>query len=543
MTTVPDDPDQDEVPPTQAVAGDLPSWAALESTYEDPFRTGGPGATTGPTSADASRIPVVEGQTLFGKYRVVRRLGNGAMGEVWLVRHEKLKREHALKVIVPHLASSREALARFRREFEVMASFHHEHAVTIHDAGLDEDGGYIDMEYVQGRTVHDLLASARADARRDPSAPLLPLATIRLLLGQLCDVLAVAHEAGIVHRDLKPSNLMLTRRGPSGSDFLKVLDFGIAKIRNDPDNKLNDSSITGGFIGTPSYCSPEQVLTQPVDGRSDLYSVGVLLYEMIGGRLPFSGPPLQVMLHHAQRVPPSFAEINPGLSVAPGVEAVIRRLLSKDPAQRPATARELFRDFCEAASEAPVAIGAGVPMESTSSFLIQPPAPSGEAITATIPGFFEAATEPSAASRSDPGRASSGVRTTPEGPTVPLPLCGTDLIDPPAPARTRAPWSRGLVDVLLVLASAATMLVAMILAGQAHARLLSSGLLGQWFRIAAVMITMGFIVIMGVSLHEQSVMRAPRFFLMGHSLGRVVSVACIAANLCLIAESIYCLVI
>ena len=298
-----------------------------------------------PTAIDA-------GQTLFGKYRVVRRLGGGAMGDVFLVRHSILNRDHALKMIVPHLATHTGALVRFQREFQVMASFHHEHAIEIYDAKLDDDGGYIDMQYVEGRTIAEILAEARSDPDRDPSAPLMPLAWIGRVLGQLCDVLDVAHDAGIVHRDLKPSNLMLVARKAPGREFLKVLDFGIAKIRNDPENKLNDASLTGGFIGTPAYSSPEQVLSKAIDGRSDVYSVGVFLYEVFCGRVPFLGQPVQVMMQQAQVEPSSFAEANPSLRVVPEVERAILRMLAKQPDDRPATARELFEQFAEA-----VAIG------------------------------------------------------------------------------------------------------------------------------------------------------------------------------------------
>jgi eukaryotic-like serine/threonine-protein kinase len=294
------------------------------------------------------------GQTLYGKYLVLKKLGGGAMGDVWLVRHATLKSEHALKVIVPNFARNALALMRFQREFEVMATLRHEHAVTIYDACIDDEGGYIDMEFVDGLTIDAILTAARPRSDRDPAGPLMPLDWIVRLLDQLCEVLQVAHEKGIVHRDLKPSNMMLLNGRKVGKEYLKVLDFGIAKIRDDPEGasgheQEESSHKTEGFIGTPSYGSPEQAMArQDVDGRADLYSVGIMLYEFVTGRLPFRGSPLQVMSQNASAPPPPFFEANPRLRSIPEVEHAIFRVLAKDPDHRPQTARELFEEFREA---------------------------------------------------------------------------------------------------------------------------------------------------------------------------------------------------
>jgi serine/threonine protein kinase len=207
------------------------------------------------------------GQTLYGKYHVLKKLGGGAMGDVWLVRHAMLKSQHALKVIVPNFARNAVALMRFQREFEVMATLRHEHAVIIYDASIDDEGGYIDMEFVDGLTLDAVLTSARTRPDRDPTEPLMPLDRIVRVLEQLTDVLQVAHEKNIVHRDLKPSNMMLMSGRKPGKEYLKVLDFGIAKIRDDPEGasgrELEESSNkTEGFIGTPSYGSPEQAMAR-----------------------------------------------------------------------------------------------------------------------------------------------------------------------------------------------------------------------------------------------------------------------------------------
>ncbi len=399
MNPSPDDPSEFEVPLTRAAFGGNDEGVddergAIERTEVDPARTlgGHPAFGEDPESTDPAltRAPspdmtdgslsewikasagqstehattggarrgiigtIEPGQTLYAKYQVLRKLGGGAMGDVWLVRHSTLKSEHALKVIVPNFARNELALMRFQREFEVMATLRHEHAVTIYDACIDEDGGYIDMEYVDGLTLDSILASARSRTDRDFSQPLMTLEWIVRVLDQLCDVLQTAHEKGIVHRDLKPSNMMLLNGRKPGKEYLKVLDFGIAKVRDDPEGasgrELEASSYkTEGFIGTPSYGSPEQALAMTnVDGRADLYSVGIMLYEFVTGRLPFRGSPLQVMSQNANSPPPPFYESNPKLRSLPEVEHAILRVLSKDPAHRPANARELFDEFREA---------------------------------------------------------------------------------------------------------------------------------------------------------------------------------------------------
>ena len=293
------------------------------------------------------------GQTLYSKYDVVNRIAGGAMGDVWLVNHISMKRLHALKVIAPSYASNANALKRFQREFEVMATLRHMHAVTIYDACIAEDGGYIDMEYVEGQTIKDILESARNRSNRDRSEPLMPFDWLIHILDQLCQVLQFAHAKRIIHRDLKPSNLMLLGGRAEGDEFLKVLDFGIAKIRYDPDGAAAQNQDDGirshGFVGTPVYASPEQVTElETIDGRADLYAVGVLLYEFITGRVPFRGLPWQLANFHVNVEPPSFSDANPDLRPMPEVERIVLRILSKDPERRPQTAQELFKEFRDA---------------------------------------------------------------------------------------------------------------------------------------------------------------------------------------------------
>jgi serine/threonine protein kinase/formylglycine-generating enzyme required for sulfatase activity len=323
------------------------------------------------------------GQVLYSKYLVLRKLGSGAMGEVWLVRHVTLKSEHALKVIIPNIASNPVALMRFQRELEIMATLRQEHAVMIYDATIDEDGGYIDMEFLDGQTIHEILHAAKARPGLDPSVPLMPLDWVVRVLDQLCEVLHVAHEKGIVHRDLKPSNMMLLNGRKPGKEYLKVLDFGIAKIRDDPESgagrgQEEEANKTLGFIGTPSYASPEQAMAfEDLDGRADLYSVGIMLYEFVTGRLPFRGNHWQVMSQNATAPPPPFSEANPRLRPMPELEHAILRVLSKDRNQRPQTALELFDEIRQAVEVVlPGGSTGGLPPTWDSLPGLAPPSPS-----------------------------------------------------------------------------------------------------------------------------------------------------------------------
>jgi eukaryotic-like serine/threonine-protein kinase len=282
------------------------------------------------------------GVVVFEKYLVIRLLGQGGMGTVWLVRHRDLDVERALKVIVSGIATDPGARARLRREARAMARFSHPNAVSVHDARLTDDAAFIEMEFVQGKCLSNLLQHG---------VPM-PLDWTARILRQLCEVLQVAHDHGIVHRDLKPSNLMLLDGRPPGHEFLKVLDFGIAKLLGpqhfDPDDVRTR---TGMFMGTAPYASPDQLHDGEVDGRSDLYSVGVILYELLTGHRPFSGP--STLYDHLHTPPPPFAAKSLGIQVPHDVEQVVLRCLAKNPAERPQSARQLSEEFLHAA-------GAGV---------------------------------------------------------------------------------------------------------------------------------------------------------------------------------------
>ena len=344
-------------PPPKSRGSDRPSHAPgsgpktpLGSNPTDDFD---------PEEVSAARL--VEGKVLFKKYILRKQLGRGGMGEVWKVHHIELDCERALKFIRTGLSESPELRRRFRREARAMARVTHDNAVTIHDAFTAGGMAFIEMALVPGQSLVEILRPGRP----------MPLDWTVRILEQLCEVLSVAHQAGIVHRDLKPANLMLLNGRAAGRESLKVLDFGIAKLLSIEEHD-GDSITNNAPIGTYPYMSPEQFGVAPVDTRSDLYTVGVILYEFLTGFRPYSAksqlyPWLQ---QHVHAPIPRFRDRNPEVDLPAEVEEVVRRCLAKSADDRPQSAEELFRDF-EAASglvRSPVRGG-------SSQFVIKPADP------------------------------------------------------------------------------------------------------------------------------------------------------------------------
>jgi serine/threonine-protein kinase len=331
---------------------------------------------------------IVPDQVLFGHYRVKRLLGEGGMGSVWLVEDQHLKCERALKLIASDNSENPEARARFQREMQVMARVNHEHAVVIYTAELGGARAAIVMEYIQGESLNNILKSGRPITLEQASR----------IVEQLCSVLDVVHRQGIVHRDLKPSNLMLVGGLTGGKVFLKVLDFGIAKVLGaDKSNTITHSK--GSFLGTLPYMSPEQVIGKDVTALSDIYSTGVILYEILTGKRPFQGAEFKVMHDHVSTPRPPFREVAPKCRVPLAVEQVVMQCLEKEPARRPASARALALAFQKAA--APVAKPSP-----------KPPAKSRGRAWGLVAGFAAVAILGAVASALLVGRGSSG--------TVPL---------------------------------------------------------------------------------------------------------------------------
>ncbi len=280
---------------------------------------------------DADVAVGLVGRTLSDKYRVLSVLGAGSMGKVYLAEHIGLRKKVAIKVLHSDLLVSEETLQRFQREGIAAGKFNHPNAIQIFDFDRVEGLCYLAMEYVQGRTLNDWLRE---------NGPLEPAVAVSVVL-QILGALGEAHEQGIVHRDLKPDNVMVLR-GASGGLSVKVLDFGLSKLVDRP---LNASLVTqiGRIMGTPLYMAPEQANGQEVDHRTDLYAVGLVLYECLTGRPPFQGTSItEIIVKQATQPPPSIFEANPSLGVPVGLEDVIRRALEKAPEQRFQSAADMM---------------------------------------------------------------------------------------------------------------------------------------------------------------------------------------------------------
>ncbi len=304
-----------------------------------PVTPAGSGSTSGFSAALGLSDKPRPGQIIFDRYKVERELGEGGMGSVWLVRHLELDADRALKLIVAEIAADEQVRARFKREARVMAKLTHPNAVTVHHSKLARDSAFIEMEYVRGQSLNKILK---------PGVPM-PLDWVARMVEQLCDVLQAAHDLGIVHRDLKPSNLMLLDGRQPGKELLKVLDFGIAKILTSDGTDTDElRTQTNTFIGTAHYSSPEQIRGSKIDARSDLYSTGVILYEFLTGQRPFSGTAQMLICDHLTTPPSPFALKNPHCRVPEAVERVVLKCLSKDPDDRPQSARELSEEFLDA---------------------------------------------------------------------------------------------------------------------------------------------------------------------------------------------------
>lgn len=263
-------------------------------------------------------------QFIAGRFRIEREIGTGGMGTVYLATHLGLERPVAVKIIKREFAGDADVADRFLREARTMAKLHHHHAAMIFDAGSLPDGRhFIVMEFVEGETLSQVLAN---EGRFTPSRAV-EIAT------QICDVLEEAHRLGIIHRDLKPSNILIGKRG------VCVLDFGVAKVlaSSAESTATHASTGSGQLIGTPRYMSPEQCLGQRVGARSDLYSLGVLLYEMLAGRPPFTDP-LQSALLVKQATAPAPPLPRLRQDIPRSLALAVHSLLAKRPEDRPRTA-------------------------------------------------------------------------------------------------------------------------------------------------------------------------------------------------------------
>jgi len=357
--------------------------------------------TSAPAAAPPS-APDLVGREIAGRYRMTAKLGEGGMGAVYRAEQISLKRKVAVKLLRPELSSEPGLVRRFNTEAELAAKLNHPNTVNIYDFGQDADGTlFIAMEYVEGSSLRAVLAAGGA----------MPPARALHIVAQIASSLADAHAYGIVHRDLKPDNVMLTDRGKQ-RDVVRVLDFGIAKLRDDGAGVEQAMTRAGDLVGTPQYMAPEQIRAEPVDGRTDVYAVGAMLYEMITGRLPFEGPTLMAILSkHLTEVPEPPSKRRPDLAIPPALDALVLETLAKDPARRTPSMERLGERIAEVATGLGVAVGYGPPTGST---------------TAQVPTGAAAATNPASGFGSRP--ATSG----PPGPP-PAGLAPTSGVAPPGP--------------------------------------------------------------------------------------------------------------
>jgi eukaryotic-like serine/threonine-protein kinase len=268
------------------------------------------------------------GKTIGSKYRVEALIGEGGMGKVYRARQFALDKVVVLKVLRHTLLSDERTVARFQREAKAASRLNHPNSISVLDFGQADDGAlFIAMEYVAGQDLHQILSR---------EWPLGEARVVRIAM-QILSALSDAHGAGVIHRDLKPENIMVEQRR-NEPDFVKVLDFGIAKITDSQDE--GPALTRAGFVcGTPEYMSPEQARGAVLDHRSDLYAVGVILYQLMTGLLPFeSDSAVGFATKHLTEEPPPPTRRRPDARISPGMERLILRVLSKDPDDRPANA-------------------------------------------------------------------------------------------------------------------------------------------------------------------------------------------------------------
>ncbi|MGH2722598.1 MAG: Stk1 family PASTA domain-containing Ser/Thr kinase, partial [Actinomycetota bacterium] len=267
-----------------------------------------------------------EGRRFGGRYLITKRIAGGGMAEVFMATDELLGRTVALKLLHPEYARDGAFIERFRREARAAASLSDPRIVAIYDWGSDDGTYYIVMEYVEGKSLKDMIQS---------QGPFTPQRAVEVA-GDVCAALHAAHKRGIVHRDVKPANIMVTTSGET-----KVMDFGIARA---PQESGQTVTQTGTVMGTANYISPEQALAMPVDARSDVYSAGVVLYEMLTRDVPFKADTaVAIAYKHVKEDPVAPSDLNP--DVTPDVDAVVLKAMAKNPENRYQSADEMRQDL------------------------------------------------------------------------------------------------------------------------------------------------------------------------------------------------------
>ena len=277
------------------------------------------------------------GSTINDRYKIIKLVGTGGMGSVYLAEHEILRKKVALKILHYEQSKRKDTVERFKREAIAASNIGQDNIVDVTDFGYTEEGNaYFVMEYVEGRSLADVIKEMRV----------LPLEFTVSVASQIAIALYAAHGKGIIHRDLKPENILLTTKD-GNYPFVKIVDFGISKILQDdvlPDERLRTLTKSGAIFGTPEYMSPEQAAGNSVEPASDIYSLGVIMYEMMTGRLPFFDDNYMKILHkHQYEFPELPSSVNP--DIQPEMNAVIMKCLEKKPFNRYGTMLLLLGDL------------------------------------------------------------------------------------------------------------------------------------------------------------------------------------------------------
>lgn len=329
------------------------------------------------------------GTVVADRYHILKKLGEGGMGQVYLAEHVKMGRKSALKVMNPGMNQDADAIARFNREASNASRLNHPNICAIYDFGETPDGLiYLAMEFIEGQSLTSLVEKTGA----------LPPARAASIIHQSADALQVAHDAGIVHRDLKPDNIMIAKNR-DGTDLAKVVDFGIAKAHSSDAQKVTK---TGMVVGTPEYMSPEQLSGDKLDGRSDIYSLALVAFNCLTGTLPFPSESAQeAMIARLIEQPKSLAEMKPDIAWPAEVQQVMDKALARDANERYQSAAQFGRELwaaCESmpasqAAEAgtqvlsaPASVAAGVPKTRVAT-----PGEGGKTVAAPAKGAPAAA--------------------------------------------------------------------------------------------------------------------------------------------------------
>ena len=317
----------------------------------------------GRTDGELSTDDALLGETLANRYRIEHKLGEGAMGAVYKAKHVKVGRPFAVKVLHPRLLEDNKVLQRFEREAELAGRLRHPNVIGVVDVGEMTNGmRYMVMDFAEGEDLASLLTEA----------PMPPTRVIHLTR-QLLEGLYHAHEQGLIHRDFKPENVIV-EKDTHGAELPRIVDFGIAILREGGESSAGPGRLTtnGLVLGTPHYMAPEQAVADPIDHRIDLFALGIMVYEMLCGKLPFDGTGAEVARANLLLDPPKIADRVPYLQVDPLLEAFSRRMMSKKRDLRPATAkaaRELLdlidRDRNAAAAALGVPLDAARPVLTT----------------------------------------------------------------------------------------------------------------------------------------------------------------------------------